>query len=90
MFRRNLLKDDEIHHINNENINESEGSETPHIEMLKLERRKSYLSEPLLVDNYHYETRMHGDHLMLDSSDEAGEEWWECQFEEHLISPRRS
>ena len=64
-------------------------SEPDPIDMLKLERNKSYLSEPLLVDNYHCETGMNGDQLMVDSSDD-GREWWECNYEEALISPRRA
>ena len=59
------------------------------IEILKLERRQSYLSEPLLVDNYQCETGLNGDHLMVESS-EDGREWWECNYDEALISPRRA
>jgi hypothetical protein len=64
-------------------------SEPDPIEMIKLERSKSYLSEPLLVDNYHCETGMNGDHLMFESS-EDGREWWECNYDEALLSPRRA
>ena len=64
-------------------------SEPDPIEMINLERSKSYLSEPLLVDNYHCETGMNGDHLMFESS-EDGREWWECNYDEALLSPRRA
>ena len=62
-------------------MQENHDDEPNPIEILKLERRNSYLSEPLLVDNYNCEPGMNGDQLMVDSS-EDGREWWECTLDE--------